>query len=129
MVTLHAFLALLAGVAVIAALSALMAVLMRWLTPDWTRAQGKPQPGYLIVNAGTTFLAGAAGGYLTAFLAGANPLGYVLVLAIAVLALAGLNALQMRGQLPIGAQLVLVTLAPLGVLAGGLLRLQAAGIL
>jgi len=46
-----------------------------------------------------------------------------------VLALAALSALQQRGQQPMAYMLALVAISPLGVLAGGLVRLRILGIL
>ena len=129
MVTLHAFLALLAGYATMAALVMAMTALLVRLTPSWVGGQGRPRPGYVVVNLGYSFLAAAAGGYVTAWVAVANPLYHVLVLAIIVLVLAALSALQSRGQQPIWYQLALVVAGPLGVMAGGLLRLRIRGIL
>ena len=57
-----------------------------------------PHLGYVFVNLGYSFLAAAAGGYVTAWIAAANPLVHVLVLGIIVLALAALSALQSKGQ-------------------------------
>lgn len=129
MVTLHAFLALAAGFVTMAILVAVLTALLAWLTPSWVGEQGKPQPGYIFVNLGYSFLAAAAGGYVTALLAAANPLFHVLALGIIVLALAALSALQSRGKQPVWYQLTLVALTPIGVLAGGLVRLRVLGIL
>jgi hypothetical protein len=129
MVTLHAFLALLAGFATMAVLAMAFAALLARLTPGWAGAQGRLGPGYVIVNLGASFLAAAAGGYVTALAARANPLYHVFMLAIVALVLTALSALQSRGQQPIWYQLALVAVAPLGVLAGGLLRLRILGIL
>jgi hypothetical protein len=68
-------------------------------------------------------------GYVTAWAAAANPLIHMLALGIVVLALAALSALQSKGKQPIWYQLALVAITPLGVLAGGLLRLRVLGIL
>ena len=76
-----------------------------------------------------TVLAAAAGGYVTAWAAAANPLIHVLALGIVVLAIAALSVLQSKGEQPIWYQLTLVALTPLGVLAGGLVRLRVLGIL
>ena len=81
------------------------------------------------MNLGYSFLAAAAGGYVTAWVAAANPLVHVLALGMVVLALAALSALQSRGKQPIWYQLALVAISPLGVLAGGLVRLRVLGIL
>jgi hypothetical protein len=129
MITLHAFLALLAGYATMAALVIVMTALLARLTPSWVGAEGRPGPGYVIVNLGYSFLAAAAGGYVTAYAAAGNPLYHVLVLGIIVLVLGALSALQSRGKQPIWYQLALLGVAPLGVMAGGLLRLRILGIL
>lgn len=129
MVTLHAFLALAAGFLTMAILVAVLTALLVRLTPSWVSEEGKPQPGYIFVNLGYSFLAAAAGGYVTAWLAVANPLFHVLALAIIVLALAALSALQAKGKQPVWYQLTLVAMTPIGVLAGGLVRLRVMGIL
>jgi len=128
-VILHAFLALLAGFATMALLVVALTALLIRLMPRWVGEQGKPQPGYVFVNLGYSFLAAAAGGYVTAWVAAANPLVHVLALGIVVLALAALSALQTRGKQPIWYALALVAITPLGVLAGGLVRLRVVGIL
>jgi len=46
----------------------------------------------------------------------------VLALALVVLALSALSALQSRGKQPVWYQLALVAITPIGVLAGGLVR-------
>jgi hypothetical protein len=128
-VILHAFLALASGFAVMAIAVMVMTALLTRLVPGWTAAEGNPQPGYIAVNLGYSFLAAAAGGYVTAWAAEANPLIHVLALGLVVLALAALSVLQQRGKQPIWYQLSLVAIAPVGVLAGGLLRLRVLGIL
>ena len=108
MVILHTFLALLGGFGVMALAVALMTALLQKLTPEWcghTPVPGevhRPAASYLFVNLGYSFLAAALGGYTTAWLAPANPLVHVLVLAIIVLALSALSAIQFRGKQPVG---------------------------
>lgn len=128
MVILRAFIALVAGFATMVALVAAMTWLLQMLTPSWIGERGKPTAGYVFVNLGYSFLAAAAGGYVTAWLSAANPLVHVLALAITVLLLAALSALQQRGQQPIWYMLTLIALTPVGVLAGGFLRLRVLGI-
>ena len=121
-----------------------LTALLRRLVPSWVATDGKPQPpgsptsdlcpvewqpGYVFVNLGYSFLAAAAGGYVTAWAAVANPMVHVLALGIVVLALSALSAMQQRGKQPIWYQLALVAISPLGVLAGGLVRLRVLGIL
>jgi hypothetical protein len=129
MVMLRAFVALAAGFATLALLVIVVTALLARLTPSWVGEESKPTAGYIFVNLGYSFLAASVGGYVTAWAAVSNPLVHVLVLGIIVLALAGLSALQSRGKQPIGYQLALVALSPLGVLAGGLVRLRVLGIL
>lgn len=129
MVILHAFLALLAGFATMVLLVIAITELLTRLTPDWAGQQTKPRAGYVAVNFGYTFLAAAAGGYMTAWAAVANPLIHVLALALVVLLLAALSAMQARGKQPIWYALALVALSPVGVLAGGLVRMRVLGIL
>jgi hypothetical protein len=128
-VILHAFLALAAGFAVMAALAIALTALLERMVPSWSDKSAKPQSGYVFVNLGSSFLAAAAGGYVTAWAAVANPLIHVLALGIVVLALAALSALQSRGKQPIWYQLALVAISPIGVLAGGLVWLRVLGIL
>jgi hypothetical protein len=128
-VIVHAFLALLGGFVTMAVLVAAATALLHWLTPSWASEQGKPAAGYAVVNLGCSFLAAAAGGYVTAWIAADNPLYLVLGLGIAVLALAALSAMQAKGAQPVWYQLALVAITPLGVLAGGLVRLRVLGIL
>lgn len=129
MVALHAFLALIAGFLTTAALVAIATLLLRKLTPSWVGEQPHPKPGYVFVNLGSSFLAAAAGGYVTAWLAFTNPLVHVMALGITVLLLAALSALQQRGQQPVWYLLMLVAVTPIGALAGGLIRLRVLGIL
>lgn len=129
MVIAHVFMALVSGFAVIAGVIAAVTWLLKGLTPSWAADEGRLSAGYAIVNLGASFLAAAAGGYVTAWLAAANPLYHVLTLGIVVLALAALSALQEKGKRPIAYALALVALTPIGVLAGGLLRLRVLGIL
>ena len=129
MVVLHAFLALVAGYAVMAALVIGMTALLQKTVPSWVSTEGRPQAGYVFVNVGYSFLASAAGGYVTAWASAENPLVHVLALGIIVLALAALSAMQVRGKQPVWYALALVAIGPLGVLAGGLVRLRVLGIL
>jgi hypothetical protein len=122
-------LALVAGFAVMALLVFAMTALLTRFVPSWTGTESRPLPGYVFMNLGYSFLAAAGGGYVTAWVATDNPLLLVLALALVVLALAALSALQLRGKQPIWYQLTLVAISPFGVLAGGLARLRVLGIL
>ena len=129
MVILRAFFALLAGFATMVAFIALMNALLKRLVPSWMdEIAGTSKLDYLFVNLGYSFLAAAAGGYVTAWLSAANPLIHVLALSIVVLLLAALSALQQRGEHPVWYMLTLVALTPIGVLAGGFVRLRMLGV-
>jgi hypothetical protein len=127
-VILHTFLALVSGFAVLALLAVGFSALVSRLVPSWADER-RPQPANTLVNLGSTFLATAAGGYVTAWVAQANPLIHVLALALVVLALAALSALQSRGKLPVWLALAQVAISPVGVVAGGLVQLRVVGIL
>lgn len=129
MVILRAFGALLAGFATMAILVIVVTALLSKLAPEWAGQPSKPQPGYVFVNLGYSFLAAAAGGYITAMAAHGNPLVLVLALGIIVLLMSALSAMQSRGKQPVWYQLALLAITPLGVLAGGLVRLRMLGIL
>jgi len=129
LVILRAFAALLAGFATMAILVIVVTALLSKLAPDWVGQPGRPRPGYVFVNLGYSFLASAAGGYITAMAASGNPLVLVLALGIIVLLMSAMSAMQSRGKQPVWYQLALLAITPLGVLAGGLVRLRVLGIL
>lgn len=129
MVMLHAFLALAAGFAATMLVVLALRGAMQGLAPSLAAVVARPGLSYTLVNLGASFLAGAAGGFATAWVAASNPLVHVLALGLIVLGLAALSALQARGQQAIWYQLAQVAISPLGVLAGGLVRLRVLGIL
>ena len=129
MVILHAFLALLAGYAVMAASVVVATAFVSRLLPDWCGQSTRPAAGYLFVNLGYSFLAAAAGGYVTAWIAAPSPLAHALVLAVIVLLLGAVSAFSARRKQPVAYQIALIVLSPLGVLAGALVRLRVLGVL
>jgi hypothetical protein len=124
MLIVRAFLALLAGFFTMAGLVGVVTATLMKLTPEWVGTVANPRSAYVAFNIIYSFIAAVAGGYVTAWLAQGNPLIHVLALAIVVLLLAALSALQQRGLQPIWYQLLLVAITPIGVFAGGMLRLQ-----
>ncbi len=129
MVIARAFVALLAGFATIATLVIVVTALLARSAPDWVKTEGTPPPGYVFVNLGYSFLAAAAGGYVSAWIAARGPLANVLALAVVVLVLGGLSALQAKGRQPLWYQAALIAITPMGVVVGGLIRLRVLGIL
>jgi hypothetical protein len=128
-VILSTFLSLAAGFIVTLLLSFGLLALAARLVPSWADEAGKRLPSYAFVQLGLSFLAAVPGGYVTAWVAQANPLIQVLALGIVVLAVGALSALQSKGKAPVWLLLAQVAISPLGVLAGGLARLRVLGIL
>ncbi len=126
---MRAFTALVAGFAAATLFAIAMTALLKRFAPDWAGAQAAMRPGPVFVNLGFSLMSGAAGGYATAWAAVGNPLPDMLVLGIVLLLLAGLNTLQSREERPLKYQVALIVLAPLGVVAGGLVRLRVTGLL
>jgi hypothetical protein len=124
----RAFLALLAGFATMAAVVSVATAMLVKLAPDWVGRQDHPRTGYILVNLIYSLAAAILGGYVTARIAHNNILTYTLVLAVIVLLLSGLSALQQRGKQPIWYQLLLMAIAPAGIFLGGLLRLKILGL-
>jgi hypothetical protein len=121
--TLHSFLAIAGGFLTLAALVAVSTILMKRFAPalvDNTR----PHITYKLYNLATSAAFGMAAGYVTACIGHDNPIVYTLALALIVLLLSALSALQLRGTVPVAYQLTLTMLTPLAVLSGGILRLK-----
>jgi hypothetical protein len=129
MVILRALLALVAGFLTMAVLVGVVTAVLMKRAPGWVGAVGHPNPAYIAVNLGYSFAAAIAGGYVTAWVAKDNPLIHVLVLALIVLLLSALSALQQRGLQPIWYQLTLLAMTPVGVFVGGWIRLRVDGLL
>ena len=104
-------------------------MLLARLTPSWAGLTGPPKRGYIFAVLGYSYLSTAAGGYVTAWIASVHPLEHVLMLGIVVLLLSGISAMVSKSQQPTLYQIALVAIMPLGVLAGGILRLRVLGIL
>lgn len=129
----HGFLALLAGFATMAIAAIVITAVLQKTAPSWVSgavgSEGSPRPAYVAVNMGYSFLTAAAGGYVAAWIASGNPLRTVLALAVVVLVMGALSALQAKGKQPVWYQLALLTISPLGVVVGGLTRLRVVGII
>jgi hypothetical protein len=129
---LHSFIAVGGGFLVIALLVTIATLVEKRLTPSKaieTDEATQPQRLDLLLNLGYSVLFAAAGGYVTAYIARENPLEHAMALAMVVLLLSALSALQLKGKQPVGYQLALTALTPLAVLGGGLLRLKQIGLL
>lgn len=128
-VILHDVWALLAGFAVMTAIVFAFTGLIAKLAPGFVGPRGRPQGAYILLNLVCSFAAAVAGGYVTAWLATGNPLPKVLMLAIVVLAISAISALEARDRQPVAYQLGIAVLAAAGVILGGWLRLRLLGLL
>lgn len=129
MTMVRAFLALGVGFIVVMLVQVLGTFFLRRMIPTWAAIEKKPGFGYTLANAGILFLSAALGGFVTARLAAANPLIHSLALALIILMLSAMTAMQSRGRQPIWYLLLMVALAPVGVFAGGVVWLRMIGIL
>lgn len=126
---LRAFLALFAGFMSMALIVGVITAVLMKRAPAWVGTTGNPRAIYMWVNLGYSFIAAMIGGFVTTWIAKQQPLIHMLALAIIVLLLGGLSALQQRGQQPLWYQFALLVLMPITVLCGGLLRLRIAGLI
>jgi hypothetical protein len=123
----RSFLAILAGFATMAVLVTIATLSITRSFPRLIGDQAHPRRRYLLVNLAYSAAFAAAGGYITAIIAKSDPLRTILVLAIVILLLSALSAMQLRGQQPLSYQFALIVITPIATLAGGLLRMHAAG--
>jgi len=129
MVMLHTFLALAAGFATLVIAEGTITALLRRLWPLWADEELRWGSSRAFTTIAYSTFVAVGGGAVTAAVAQANPLIHTLALALIVLLLAGLSAMQNRNQQPNWFLLTLVVLMPFGVFAGGFIRLKMAGIL
>jgi hypothetical protein len=123
------FLAILAGFVTMMIPVVVFSAVLQAKAPEWVGPSVRPGPSYVVVNLVYSFLAAMAGGFVAACIASQNPLDTALALAIVILVLGGLSALNSRGKQPVWYLVLLLTVSPLGAVAGGLLRMRMLGIL
>jgi hypothetical protein len=121
-----AFLAIGGGFVTMTVLISTASFVIKRTVPEWAKETSQPNYRYFLVTLGYSMAAGIAGGYVTAWIARENLLVHALALAIVVLLLSALSALQM-GKKPMVYQLLVIALTPIAVIAGGLLRLRTLG--
>jgi hypothetical protein len=124
----HSFLALVAGFITIVGLMGITTALLKRIAPDVMRDEAPPNHFIMAVNVGTGLVCSLLGGYVTARYAQENPLIHALMLALVILLLSAVSAVQMKNKQPVYYLLVLTIVPPLAVLCGGLLRLRQLGI-
>ncbi len=126
---LHSFLAIGGGFLTVALLIAIATLVEKRLAPGAASESAQPRRLHLWLNLVLSAVSAAAGGYVTTWIARENPLVHTLALALVVLLLSALSALQLKGKQPVAYQLTLTALTPLAVLGGGLLRLKQMGLI
>jgi hypothetical protein len=124
---LHSFVAIGGGFLTLAVLVAISTFLTKRFAPSLVD-NSQPQLTYKLFNLASSAVFAMAGGYVTSWIARENPLIHTLVLAMVVLLLSALSALQLKGTVPVAYQLTLTMLTPLAVLSGGILRLKLVGV-
>jgi hypothetical protein len=129
MQTAHSFLAILLGFIAVIGLTGIATALLKQFTPSMAREEGPADPFAMAVHVGLSLVFSGLGGYITARFAQKNPIAHALMLALVVLLLTAFSTLQMKGRQPVYYLLISMTIPPLAVLAGGLLRLHQIGIL
>jgi hypothetical protein len=92
----HSFIAIAAGFACMAILTAVTTGLVRWLVPSWSNLP--PSRSAQVFNLVATCLYSATAGCVTAILAPSSPLVHSLILAIIVLLLSTIAASEFRGE-------------------------------
>jgi Na+/citrate or Na+/malate symporter len=116
---LRSFIAIAAGFACMALLTAITTLLTRWLVPSWARMP--PSRTAQIFNLVASCLYAALGGRLTATMAPVSPLVHSLILAIVVLFVSTLAASELRGQALGFYPLALAVLPSLAIMGSGIL--------
>lgn len=124
----HSFLAILAGFVTIVGLMGIATALLRRFAPNVTRDDAPPDPFIMAVNVGVGLVCSLLGGYVTARYSQGNPVVHAMMLALTVLLLSAMSALQMKGKQPVYYLLILTIIPPLAVLCGALLRLRQMGL-
>jgi len=124
----HSFLAILAGFIAVIGFTGIATALLKRFAPDLMRDHAKPDPLAMAIHVGLNLAFSLLGGYVTARFAQSKPLVHALMLAIVVLLLSAISAVQMKDRQPIYYLLILTAVPPLAVLAGGILRLHQIGL-
>ena len=123
----NGFLALLIGFVTMLVPVLVITGFLQSRVPEWVGEEGNPRPAYIAVNLIYSFLSAVGGGFVTAWIANQNALDTALALAIVILVLSGLSALQAKVRPPLWYQVPLLIVSPLGVIAGGLIRISVLG--
>jgi hypothetical protein len=118
---------MLVGFVIMAGLVSVVTAALPRMVPDWVELDGSPRRPLVVANLCWSFFAATAGGYVTAWIASANPLDTALALAIVILVLGGIATLQSRERYPIWYLVLLLVITPIGVVAGGLIRMKVLG--
>jgi hypothetical protein len=87
---------------------------------------GHPAPGYLVLNVVYSFIAAAAGGFVTALIAAVKPVEHAYVLACVMLVMGALSYAHYRGTQPGWYQLLLVLAPPACAIAGAAICARSA---
>lgn len=123
------FVAMLAGVVITVGVVSAVSVLLPRLAPARAESDGSPRRPLLVVYVCVSFLAASVGGYVASWIATDNPLNTALALAIVMLVLGGVGTLESRQKYPMWYLILLLIVTPIGVVAGGFIRVKVLGAL
>ncbi len=125
----RAFFAIASGFVTMAVLIMASIAALSRLAPGFVSKDQRPRLTYMLCNLAFSAAFAVLGGWVTARLAPVpgNPLTLSLMLALVVLLMSALSAMQMRGQQPVTYQLTLIVISPVAVVLGGFLRLHQLG--
>jgi hypothetical protein len=113
---------MLAGYLAMSVVVGVITAVLVFRAPDWVMSAGHPNLPYMGVNLAYSFAAALLGGYVTAWIAGTRPLWHGVVLGCILLVLSAAAAAMEHEQQPLGYQVALMALTPLGIVAGSWLR-------
>jgi hypothetical protein len=117
--------AVIAGYAAMAAVVVALTVLVKRIAPAWVGSERAPGSSYVYTNLLFSYGAAMIGGYVAAVIGASAPLAHACALAVIVLVLSIVSAVQIGDRQPRWYQVTLALLGPLGVVIGGWIRATA----
>jgi hypothetical protein len=102
-----------------------LTVLVKRIAPAWVGSERAPGSSYVYTNLLFSYGAAMIGGYVAAVIGASAPLAHACALAVIVLVLSIVSAVQIGDRQPRWYQVTLALLGPLGVVIGGWIRATA----
>lgn len=124
-VIVRSVIAVISGYAAMAAVVVALTVLVKRIAPAWVGSERAPGSSYVYTNLLFSYGAAMIGGYVAAVIGANAPLAHACALAVIVLVLSIVSAVQIGDRQPRWYQVTLALLGPLGVVIGGWIRATA----